>query len=73
MFGKFKHLEQQQSSSGLTQLVLAIPALVGKKSSSVIKQAMETIKVKDVWGWFKDNIGRSVQSKRKLVFANLQG
>jgi hypothetical protein len=68
LFGRFKHLEQQQSGSGFTQLLLALPALVGKKSRELLKQAMETVKVSELSLWLKENIGMSVQAKRKLVF-----
>jgi hypothetical protein len=68
LFGRFKHLEQQQSGGGFTQLLLALPALVGKKSTDLLKQAMETVKVTDLSLWLKENIGMSVQAKRKLVF-----
>lgn len=68
LFGRFKHLEQQQSGGGFTQLLLALPALVGKKSTELLKQAMETVKVSDLSLWLKENIGMSVQAKRKLVF-----
>jgi DNA-binding phage protein len=69
LFGRFKHLEQQQSGSGFTQLLLALPALVGKKSTELLKQAMETVKVSDLSLWLKENIGMSVQAKRKLAFS----
>jgi hypothetical protein len=61
-------LEQQQSGGGFTQLLLALPALVGKKSTDLLKQAMEAVKVTDLSLWLKENIGMSVQAKRKLVF-----
>lgn len=68
LFGRFKHLEQQQSGGGFTQLLLALPAMVGKKSTEMLKQAIETVKVSDLSLWLKENIGISVQAKRKLVF-----
>jgi hypothetical protein len=68
LFGRFKHLEQQQSGGGFTQLLLALPALVGKKSTEMLKQAMETIRVSDLSLWFKESIRMSVQAKSKFVF-----
>lgn len=72
LFGQFKRIEQQQAGGGFTQLLLAIPALVGKKSAELVKQAMESIRVKDVSNWFKDNVGMSVQGKRKLAFDGIE-
>lgn len=69
LFGKFKNLEKQQASSGFTSLLLALPGILGKTSSGIVKQAMEVTKVTQVWNWLKNNIGKSVQAKRKLAFA----
>lgn len=70
LFGKFKNLEQAQSSSGFTNLLLALPAMVGDQCANIIKTAMEKTKAKEVWGWLKSNIGLSVQAKRKLAFSS---
>lgn len=68
LFGCFKNLEKQQSSSGFTSLVLAIPAMVGGVSKSLLKMAMEKTKIKHVNNWIIENLGLSVQAKRKLAF-----
>ena len=70
LFGCFKNLEKQQSSSGFTSLILAIPALVGKTTSSLVKRAMEGTQIKHIKSWVKENIGRSVQATRKICFNN---
>jgi hypothetical protein len=69
LFGKFKNLEKQQASSGFTNLLLALPGMLGKTSSEIVKQAMEATKITQVWNWLKNNVGKSVQAKRKLAFA----
>jgi len=66
LFGCYKNLEKQQSTSGFTSLILAIPALVGDKSKAIVKRAMEGTKIKHVTDWVKDNLGLSVQAKRKI-------
>ena len=68
LFGKFKHIEKQQAASGFTSLLLALPAIIGQTSIESTKQAMENIRVKDVWEWFRVNVGQSLQSKRVLAF-----
>lgn len=66
LFGCYKNLEKQQAASGFTSLILAIPALVGDKSKAIVKKAMEGIKIKHIKSWVRENIGLSVQAKRKL-------
>ncbi len=69
VFGKQKTLEQEQSKSGFTGLILGIPALVSTTTKDVIEKAMETVPTKIVLEWVRKNIGKSVQSKRKEVFS----
>jgi hypothetical protein len=68
LFGKQKFIEKEQSKSGFTGLLLALPALVSKTTDEVIRNAMESTPVKKVLEWYKDNIKSSVQSKRKKAF-----
>jgi len=65
VFGKFKTVEHDQAKSGFTSMLLGLPALLSKTTQDVVKKAMETVSTKKVIEWFKENIGQSVQSKRK--------
>jgi hypothetical protein len=65
IFGKFKQLEKNHSSGGLTSLVLAIPALIGKIALDVVQAAMETISIDNVKDWIKKNLGNTFWSKRR--------
>lgn len=67
-FGKFKALEQHQSLSGFTGLVLSLGALVSRTTGDVVKQAMATVRTKDVWNWCRNILGPTVQSNRKLAY-----
>jgi hypothetical protein len=69
LFGKYKNIEQEQASSGFTKLILSIPAVVAETTTTIVNAAMEHVKIKEVNQWFTDNIGCSVQAKRKEVFA----
>lgn len=69
VFGKQKRLENEQSRSGFTGLVLAIGALVSTTTKEVVKTALETVKTEDVISWCKEKIGQTVQAKRKAVFS----
>ena len=68
LFGSFKNLEKQQSSSGFTSLILTIPALVGNTSKEIIKKAMESTKIEHIKSWVKENLGLSVQAIRRQCF-----
>jgi hypothetical protein len=64
-FGKFKQLEKNHASGGLTSLVLSLPALLGDTSMEVIKEAMEKVSIKQVKEWIKENLGSTFWSQRR--------
>ena len=68
-FGKLKALEQHQSRSGFTGLILSLGALVSQTTAEVVAQAMETIRTKDVWTWVRNVLGASIQSLRNQAYA----
>jgi len=65
VFGKFKQLEKNHSSGGLTSLVLSVPALLGKPSIDLIPVAFEQTPVRRRRDWIKHNLGITFWSKRK--------
>jgi len=67
VFGKLKYLEKDQSKSGFTVLLLSLAASVSETTQDVVQKALESVPTKKVFQWFKDNVGQSVQSKRKEV------
>lgn len=69
LFGKFKSIEGDYASSGLTSLVLAIPALLGKLDESIIAKALEEISIVDVKLWIDKNMGSTFLSKRRQALA----
>ncbi len=64
-FGKFKQLEKNHSSGGLTSLVLSLPAMVGQLSNEFIKMAMEQISIGKVNEWIGNNLGSTFWSRRR--------
>ncbi len=64
-FGKLKEAEKDQSKSGFTGLVLMLAAIASETSMDILLEALESVPVKKVIDWCKQNIGESVQSKRK--------
>lgn len=67
VFGKYKHLEKQYSSGGLTSLVLGLPALLGKMSTETLKSAMEQISIGKVKEWIKTNLGETFGLDEDLI------
>lgn len=69
VIGKLKSLEQDQSRSGFTGMLLSLPAMLSKTTQDVIQKALASVPTKKVLGWVKENIGQSVQSKKKAVLS----
>ena len=70
VFGKWKSLERQESGSGITRLVLSLGSLVGHWPAARIQAALEATPVKHVVGWCREHLPSSVQSQRRLAFAD---
>ena len=66
--GTLKALAKDQRRSGLTGLVLGRGALVGKVTREVVRQALESTPGKAVRRCCQDNIGMSLQRKRRQVY-----
>lgn len=65
LFGKFKAMEDNHASSGLTSLILAIPALLGKLDESIIFKALKEVSILDVKQWIEKKLGSTFLSKRR--------
>ena len=68
-FGKFKHLEKQQSRGGFTQLLLGFGALLADLTTAAVRQAMQASRTADVRAWAASNLGTTVFAQRKLAYA----
>lgn len=68
LFGKVKHLEQDQCKGGFTSLILGAAACVGKIDHQIIAEALQVIKTRDVDAWVKKWIGTTLTSKRRTSF-----
>ena len=69
-FGKLKALEDGQSKSGFTGLVLSLGAMVSKWTAESIGEALERCRVRDVLDWCRKNLGPSVQSQRSQAYTH---
>jgi hypothetical protein len=72
-FGKLKALEDGQSKSGFTGLVLSLGAMVSWWTAEGIGEALERCRVRDVMDWCRKMLGESVQSQRKRAYAHAAG
>jgi hypothetical protein len=71
LIGTGKRIERQQSKSGFTKLVLAMAAAVAKPTAEYLKEALAAVSTKDLYEWGRDILGRSVQSQRRIAFAQV--
>lgn len=69
-FGKLKMLEDGQSKSGFTGLVLSLGAMVSKWTAENIGEAMKQCRVRDVVDWCRSNLGPSIQSQRRQAYSS---
>lgn len=70
VFGKYKSLIKDQAESGMTGMLLSLGALVSSTSAEVVKKALETVKTKRVLDWCKENLGKTVQAKKRKILGN---
>jgi hypothetical protein len=70
VFGKLKRLEQDQAKNGFTGLLLSISAMISTTTGDIVQKAMETVPTEKVLAWCKENIGQSVQAKRREAFVS---
>ncbi len=68
-FGRFKHLEKQQSRGGFTSLVLGFGALLAETLPQAIARAMRQSPTKAVIEWCADNLGTTLFGRRRKAFA----
>jgi len=71
-FGKLKALEDGQSKSGFTGLVLSLGAMVSTRTAETIHDALERCRVRDVLKWCAEKLGVSVQSQRRQAYGDLK-
>ena len=68
-FGKYKNELGKNSMSGITDLVLIIPALTAELNSEKVIAAIDSCTVKHIEKWKKENLCNSLISRRNKVFS----
>jgi hypothetical protein len=72
-FGKSKGLEDGQSKSGFTGLILSLGARVSEWTAESISEALERCRIRDVVDWCRKRLGQSVQSQRRQAYRRIEG
>ena len=72
-FGRLKALEDGQSKSGFTGLVLSLGVMVSTRTAETIGAALERCRVRDVLDWCREKLGVSVQALRRRAYAEPKG
>lgn len=69
-FGKFKHLEKQQSRGGFTQLLLGFGSMLAKLVPETVRDALQASSTADIKAWAAQRLGVTVFAQRKLAYAS---
>jgi hypothetical protein len=67
IIGKYKHLQNTHSKGGMTAMLLSIGAIVGKRTTAMTKDVLETIRTQDVIRWCHETFGMTIASQRRLA------
>jgi len=65
VFGKYKNFSAKSPMKEIGKSILTIPVFTSEITPEIIKTAMEETQAKDVDEWLKENLGKSLFSKRK--------
>jgi rhodanese-related sulfurtransferase len=68
VFGKYKTFTSRSPLKEVGRLVLAIPAFITDLTTSVIRDAMESVRTLDVERWVKTHLGDSMLARRRQAF-----
>ena len=68
-FGKLKRIERQQSQDGMTGLMLVVGAMMGTRTETELRAALDATPQKKVDNWVERTLGHSMQWLRKQFFA----
>jgi hypothetical protein len=71
-FALYKQLERQHSKGGFTSLLAAFGALLKTATDETIRHAFSTVSVKDVHHWVRENLGKTLTSKRLIAYKEFQ-
>jgi hypothetical protein len=68
LLGKYKRIQGTHSKGGMTGSLLNIGAVVLRKTSAVIQEALASVSVAAVGKWIRENLGVTIPAQQALAF-----
>jgi hypothetical protein len=72
LIGKAKQRLEAHGRTALNKSILLIPCMCGELTQDLVAEALSTVSVQDVTTWVSENVGETMQSKRRREFARSQ-
>ena len=72
LIGKAKQRLEANGRSELNTSILLIPCMCGARTQDLVAEALTTVRVHDVTTWVSENVGETMQSKRRRAFPRSQ-
>ena len=72
LIGKAKQRLESNGRSELNKSILLIPCMCGDLTQDLVAEALATVRVQDVTSWVSENVGDTLQSKRRREFPRSQ-
>jgi hypothetical protein len=72
LIGKAKQRLEANGRSELNKSILLIPCLCGELTQDLVAEALTTVRVQEVTTWVSENVGETMQSKRRREFPRSQ-
>ncbi len=72
LIGKAKQRLEAHGRSELNKSILLIPCMCGELTQDLVAEALATVRVQDVTTWVSENVGETMQSKRRREFPRSQ-
>jgi hypothetical protein len=73
VIGKYKRLQSTHSKGGMTAMLLSIGAMIGRQTTSVLKQGLEAVRFADVEAWCQTHLGLTLHTQRRRLSATKTG
>ncbi len=73
IIGTYKRLPGEHDQFGVTSMLLAIGAFVGRLTQSMIRNALTTVTTKTMGPWEQTYVGSTIPSQRKPAFSSGPG
>jgi hypothetical protein len=72
LIGKAKQRLEANGRTELNKSILLIPCMCGELTQDLVAEALSTVGIQDVTTWVSENVGETMQSKRRREFPRSQ-